>query len=125
MVAGAYGFVYNKKLYKVTAARDIQYSEYDIGHLHNMYILQDAIKKQLRECDFLKGDEPYKFHWTKSARKYMQIIMFEKDFCFGLKLKALYVFLRLYAIRQHGLREYYSFYRIRRRENKQRKSMGL
>jgi len=125
MVAAAYGFVYNKKLYKVTAARDIQYSEYDIGHLHNMYVLQDAIKKQLRECDFLKGGEPYKFHWTKSARKYMQIVMLEKDFLFGLKLKSLDAFLRLYAIRQHGLREYYSFYRIRRRENKQRKSMGL
>jgi hypothetical protein len=90
-----------------------------------MYVLQDAIKKQLRECDFLRGDEPYKFHWTKSVRKYMQIIMLEKDFWFGLKLKSLDAFLRLYEIGQHGLREHYSFYRIRRREKKERKSMGL
>ena len=124
-VSSIYGFVYNQKLYGATAARDIHYSKYDIGHLHYMYLLQDAIKKQLRECDFLKGDEPYKFHWAKSARKYMQIIMLEKDFWFGLKLKSLYVFLRLYAIRQHQLREHYSFYRIRRREKKERKSMGL
>jgi len=125
MVAAGYGFVYNQKLYKVTAARDIRYSKYNIGHLHYMYELQDAIKKQLRECDLLRGDEPYKFHWTKSARKYMQIIMLEKDFWSGLRIKSLDAFLRLYVIRQHGLREHYSFYRIRRMEKKVRKSMGL
>jgi len=125
MVAATYGFVYNQKLYEATAARDIRYSEYDVGHVHNMYLLQDAIKKQLRESDFLKGDEPYKFHWTKSARNYMQIIMLENDFWSGIKLKYLYAFLHLYAVRQHRLREYYSFYKIKRREKKQRKSMGL
>lgn len=125
MVSATFGFVYNQKLYAATDARDIRYSEYSVGHLHTMYSIQDAINKQLQEFDFLRGDEPYKFHWTKSSRKYVQIIMLEKDLWFGLKLKSLYAFLRLYEMKQYRLRELYSLYRRKRKEQKDKERMGM
>jgi len=125
MVSATYGFVYDQKLYAATAARDIQHSKHSVGHLLDMYLIQDAIEKRLQECDFLRGAEPYKFHWTKSARRYMQITMLEINPWFGLKLKSIYAFLRLLEIRQYRWRELYSLYRIRRREKRERKKMGL
>lgn len=125
VVSAAYDLVYNQKLYALTSARDLQYSEYSVGHLHIMYLIKDAIRKNLQEFDFLKGDEPYKFYWTKSARRYMQVIIIGKGLCPGLRMKLVRAFLRLYAIRQYSLREIYYLYRIKRREIKERKRMGL
>ena len=125
MASAEYAFVYNRKFYGATTARDIRYSKYSIGHLHLMFLIKDAIKKHLQELDLLKGDEPYKFHWTKSARKYMQIVIIKKGLCPGLRLKLLRAFLRLYEIRQYSLREIYFIYLIKRRDKKEKKRMGL
>lgn len=125
VVSALYGFVYNQKLCTLTAARDIRYSEYSVGHLHKMYLIKDAIRKQLREVDFQQGEQPYKFYWTKSARRCMQVIIMRKGLCPGLRLKLLDAFWRLYGLRQYGLRESYYLNRIKRREIKERKKMGL
>jgi len=125
MVAAEYGFVYNGKFYSATAARDIRYSEYSIGHLHHMFMIKAAIENGLQEFDFLKGDEPYKFYWTKSARKYMQLVMIKKGLCPGIRLKSIRAFLRLYELSQYGLRELYSLYLIKRRERREKTRMGL
>ncbi len=123
-VSMEYSFIYNQKLYNATTARDILYSEYSVGHLHHLFIIKEAIKRHLLEIDLLRGDEPYKFHWTKSARRYMQVIIMRKGLCPGLRLKFLQAFLRLYEIKQYSLREIYSLYFIKRREKKQKKQMG-
>ena len=125
MVAAEYAFVYNQKFYSATAARDIRYSKYSIGHLHHMFLIKAAIENGLREFDFLKGDEPYKFYWTKSAKQYMQIVTIKKGLCPGLRLKSIHAFLRLHELRQYGLRELYSLYFMKRREEKEKKRMGL
>ena len=125
IVSAKYGFVYNRKVYSATAARDIRYSKYSVGHLHYIFLIKAAIENGLQEFDFLKGDEPYKFYWTKSARKYMQIVVIKKGICPGLRLKSIRAFQRLYDLRQCSLREHYSLYLIRRREKREKTRMGL
>jgi CelD/BcsL family acetyltransferase involved in cellulose biosynthesis len=120
-----YSFVYNQKLYGFTTARDPLYSKHNVGHLHRMFLIKDAIEKGLQEFDCLRGDEPYKYHWTKSARWCMQITMVKKDWLVELRLKFLDTFLRLREIRQLGLGEIYPRLLIRVREQRERKRMRI
>ena len=125
MASGEYGFVYNRKFYALTWAYATRYSKYGVGHLHEMYLIKCAINNHLQEFDFLKGEEPYKFHWTKSTRKYVEAIVIKKGYFPGLRIEFLRAFLRLYQIRQYSLREIYSLYLIKRREREEKKRMGL
>jgi len=125
MASGEYGFVYNRKYYALTAARDTRYLKYSVGHLHKMYLIKYAINKQLQEFNFLKGEEPYKFYWTKSIRRYVEAIVIKKGYFPGLRIKFLRAFLLLHQIRQYSLREIYSLYVMKRRERKEKKKMGL
>lgn len=125
MVSTEFGYIYNGKLYAATSARDPRYSKYSIGHLHHMYLTRDAIARNLREVDLLRGDEPYKFYWTKSARKYMQVVIIKRGLWTALHLKLLRAFLRFHEIRQYSLGEIYHLYLRRRREEKEKKRMGL
>lgn len=125
VVSAVYGCIYNQKFFALTSARDTEYSKYSVGHLHYMFLIKDAISKGLKEFDFLRGDEPYKMYWTKSVRRYMQVIIIKKGFWFDLWLKLLRVYLRLHWIRQYSLKEIYRLYWIQRKENKEKRKMGL
>jgi CelD/BcsL family acetyltransferase involved in cellulose biosynthesis len=125
VTSAEYGFIYNHKFYCVITARDIKYYDYNVGHLHLMRLIKYAIEKGLREFDFLRGDEPYKFHWTESARKYMNVIIVKKGLYPGLRLKFTHAFLRFHEAKQYSLKEIYYIYLTRRRESKERKKMGL
>lgn len=125
MANAKYGYVYNHKFYAVTVARDTRYSEYSIGHLHDKFLIEEMIGRQLKEFDYSRGDEPYKFYWAKSARKYMQVVIIGKGLYTGIRFKFLRVFLRLYAIRQNGLRASYRLRLMRKRQEEEKKRMGL
>jgi CelD/BcsL family acetyltransferase involved in cellulose biosynthesis len=90
-----------------------------------MFLVKYAIEKGLREFDFLRGDEPYKFHWTESSRRYINFVIGKKGLFSGLRLKLTRAFLRLHEIKQYSLKEIYYIYLIRRRESKERKKMGV
>ena len=119
-----YSFIYNQKLYNTTIGRDILYSEYGVGHLHHFFIIKEAIKRHLQEVDLLRGDEPYKFHWTKSARRYIRIILKKRSYGSRLSLRFICLCLRLSEIFQYNLKEIYSLFLIKRREKKQKEKMG-
>jgi len=125
VASALFSCIYNQKFYAITEARNIRYAEYSVGHLHEMRVIKDAVSRNLREFDFLQGDEPYKFYWTKSARRYMQVIIVKRGFLPALRLRLLRIFLRLWDIRQYSPREIYRLYRIIRRERKELKKMGL
>jgi CelD/BcsL family acetyltransferase involved in cellulose biosynthesis len=125
MANAEYGYIYNCKFYAVATARDTRYAEYSIGHLHDMYLIEDMIGRRLREFDYSRGDEPYKFYWTKLARKYMQVILVRRGLCTCLHLRFLRAFLRLYDILQNGLKESLRLRLMRRRGEKERKERGL
>jgi len=96
-----------------------------VGHLHLLEVIKYAISRGLTEYDFMQGDEPYKFYWTKSARRYMQVTIIESGFLPALRLRLLRLFLRFWDVRQYSLREVYALLRIRRRERKDNENMGL
>ena len=125
MASGEFGYIYNGKLYGATAGRDTKYSRYSIGHLHYMFMTKDAIRRGLRELDFLKGAEPYKFYWTKTARKYMNILIINKGIFPGLRLRLVHIFLRLWEIRQYSLKEIYFLRLLKWKEEKEMRRMGL
>jgi CelD/BcsL family acetyltransferase involved in cellulose biosynthesis len=125
VASAEYAFIYNQKFYCATSARDMRFSKYSVGHIHQMFLVKYAIEKGLREFDFLRGDEPYKFHWTESSRRYINFVIGKKGLCSGLRLKLTRAFLRLHEIKQYSLKEIYYIYLIRRRESKERKEMGV
>jgi CelD/BcsL family acetyltransferase involved in cellulose biosynthesis len=125
MVSAAYCFTYGKTLYWATSARDIRYSRYGVGHLLVESMMREAIELGLEEFDWLKGAEPYKFHWTKSVRRYHQVLAIEQGRGAGYRLKYIRAFLRLHSVRQYRLGEVYRLFRMKRREAEERKRMGL
>jgi CelD/BcsL family acetyltransferase involved in cellulose biosynthesis len=57
---------------------DPAWKEYSPGYVMIAYNIRDAIGKGLREFDFMRGNEEYKYHCTGSTR-HNQVIYFGKD----------------------------------------------
>ena len=125
VVSSTFSCIFNRKMWAITMARNIEYLKYSVGHLHDMHLIREAISDHLKEFDFLQGDEPYKFTWTKSVRRYMQVTIIKRGFLPGLRMKVVQVFLRLCEIQQYSLGELYSIYRIKRKERREHQKMGL
>jgi CelD/BcsL family acetyltransferase involved in cellulose biosynthesis len=125
MVSALYSCIFKRRLYFLTSGRDIRYSKYSVGKLHMMHVIKDAVSRNLLEFDFLQGDEPYKFHWTRSARRYMRVTVIRGGLLAGLRLRMLRAFLRLWDVRQYRPGEIWAILSMRRRERKEHKRMGL
>ena len=125
LASAVFSFVYNRRFYAVTIARDLKYSKYSIGHIHIMYILKDAIAKNVKEFDFFRGLEPYKFYWTKLAKRQMEVMIAKKDICSQLRLKYAQIFLRIYWIRHNGLRQSLSLFLAKRKWSKETEQMDF
>jgi hypothetical protein len=68
-VAGLYCFEYNQTMYAAVSGFDPYYSKYSIGNLLFLKVIEKCIKRKMKEFDFMKGAEPYKFGWTKEYRR--------------------------------------------------------
>ena len=42
-------------------------------------MIEKSIKDKFREYDFLRGAESYKFHWTKTYRRNVEIMIWNKN----------------------------------------------
>jgi len=125
VASALWSFIYNRKFYAATVARDENYAKYSVGHLHYMFLIKDAIKKNLREFDFLKGEEPYKFYWTNKVRNYMSVTVIKEGFGSGLRSKCINAFLLFRWIKKAGLKMVYRSYLIKRRWEKENKRLGF
>ena len=76
--AGLYCFEYNHKMFAAIIGFDPNYSKYSVGNLLFLKVIQRCIEKKLTEFDFMKGDEPYKFGWTKKYRRNLNIRFINK-----------------------------------------------
>ncbi len=123
MAHGHFAYVYNGRFYASTSARDTSYSSYGVGHLHYMFVVQDAIRLGLREYDFLQGDEAYKSFWAKSARSYQEVTLIDGSRCPELRLALLRAFLRAYGLRRFGLRRSYHLRQLKKRDERERRRM--
>ncbi len=71
-VAASYCFKYASKLYGYLSGHDPQYSEYSVGNLLLLHMIESSIREGLIEVDFMRGDEPYKKRWNAFVRKNLQ-----------------------------------------------------
>jgi len=115
------------KLYSATAARNIKFAEYGVGHIHQMYLIKYAINNNLTEIDLLKGDEPYKLYWAKSARKYHELLFKKRNHRMLFPSSLLFRYFRFCEILQqkYTVRELYSLYMRKRKEQKEKRNNTL
>jgi len=83
-VGALYCYEYNQKMYAVLHGFDPDYSRYGIGNLVHQKIMEKCIMNRIKEFDFLKGDEPYKFNWTRNYRRNLNLRMVNKKFASNL-----------------------------------------
>ena len=123
----AFSYIYNDKFYAATIARDPACPALDLGHLHNFYLIQESFSRNLREYDFLRGDEAYKFHWTKRFRRYNNIILAKYSILSSLHILYIKAFLRLAGIIQnkHNLKEAIALIRYSIKNKKLQRKMFL
>ena len=71
-VSTIYSFEYNEKLYCYLCGFNQDYSSYRPGHLAFKNLMEYGMKKNLKELDFLRGDEEYKTRWNPTIRTNLQ-----------------------------------------------------
>ena len=72
-IAGLYSFEYDQKMLAAVSGFDPDYSRYSVGNLLFAKVIEKCIERKMKEFDFMKGDEPYKFGWTKTYRRNLGI----------------------------------------------------
>jgi len=77
-VAAMYTFDYQNKKYAYLSGFDPQFSRYSVGNILILHVVERSIQKGLKECDLMRGDEPYKWLWTTNARTNIQVQVIRK-----------------------------------------------
>jgi CelD/BcsL family acetyltransferase involved in cellulose biosynthesis len=116
-VSVEWGFNYNDIHWAMTGAFDPGYSNYSVGNLHMMKLIEDTIQNKLKKYDLLTGTENYKSLWTNCKTCNMQIIMTKRRFGDRYRVKYFQIILRVDNILRLGLRQYYHL----RMENKRQR----
>ena len=73
-IAGIIHFNYKENQYMYLMAVDTQYNKkISAGNVFLGMCIQNAIEKKVTVYDFLKGGEPYKFHWANAGNSSLNI----------------------------------------------------
>jgi len=113
--------------YLMRSGRDESMARYSIGHIHDINLLQRAIREGLREADFMRGAEPYKFYWTQRYRIYNDTLVAGRVLHGLVPTWFVRVWLRVaqFLEHRHTPRELIGILRARRWDAQERKRMGL
>lgn len=68
IVAALYGFVFKNRFCFYNQGFHPEFARYSPATLLVAESIHTSIEEGLAEFDFLRGNEPYKFHWTQNAR---------------------------------------------------------
>jgi CelD/BcsL family acetyltransferase involved in cellulose biosynthesis len=79
-VAAQFCLEYKQKMHYGLGGFDPVYSSYSVGDLITMKVIEKCIQKKIREYDFMKGDELYKFCWTQEYRRNLRITFVNRSF---------------------------------------------
>jgi CelD/BcsL family acetyltransferase involved in cellulose biosynthesis len=72
-IATQYCLQYKQKMHYGLGGFDPDYSSYSVGNLITLKVIEKCIEKKIREYDFMKGDELYKFDWSQEYRRNMNL----------------------------------------------------
>jgi CelD/BcsL family acetyltransferase involved in cellulose biosynthesis len=78
-VSVQYTFEYGDKVYYYLGGFDPNYSQYSIGNLTIMFMLERAVKNGFKEYDMMRGNEYYKRLWTNHYRRNFEFRLIPKD----------------------------------------------
>jgi CelD/BcsL family acetyltransferase involved in cellulose biosynthesis len=98
--AAWYGFTCRDTVYFYQSGRDPRWDRESVGQVLMGAMIRRAIERGYRRFDFLRGDDPYKRHWTEARRSTEEITIFRPGWR-GRWLRALDVAADLRA-RLHG-----------------------
>ena len=78
-IAGLLHLKYQDTLYMYLMAVDKDYfPQVSIGNVLVGFCMDKAIESGFSEYDFLKGTEPYKFHWAEGGRSSLNLFYYQK-----------------------------------------------
>ncbi len=72
-VAALHGYEFNNKMFDSLTGFDPDYSQYSVSNLLLQKLIAKCVTNRIDEFDFLTGDEPYKFSWTKTYRQNLNL----------------------------------------------------
>lgn len=79
-VAAQYCLEYKQRVHYGLGGFNPVYSQYSVGNIIIAKVLEECIKNNIKEYDFMKGDESYKFCWSSKYRRNMGIKFVNKSF---------------------------------------------
>lgn len=93
-IACLYIFKYNQKYYYYQSGFDSEWAKLSPGFLLFSYCIENAILEGIKEFDFLRGREEFKYRWAKDRRINLQIDIYRKNLrnkilCLNEKFKIL------------------------------------
>jgi CelD/BcsL family acetyltransferase involved in cellulose biosynthesis len=79
-IAGLYILIYNRRQYYYQSGFDPNWQHLSPGTLLLDHCIKGGHSQEMKEFDFLQGDEEYKKNWTTRQRINCKIIIFNKTF---------------------------------------------
>lgn len=76
--AAWYGFAAGDTIYFYQSGRDPRWEDASVGQVLMGLMIRRAIERGFRWFDFLRGDDPYKHHWTGSRRMTRTVTVFRR-----------------------------------------------
>jgi CelD/BcsL family acetyltransferase involved in cellulose biosynthesis len=86
--AAWYGFSLGDTVYFYQSGRDPRWERERVGTVLVGLMIRRAIERGYRRFDFLRGEEPYKSHWTRTARPCYEVVVFRAGWR-GMALRGL------------------------------------
>jgi CelD/BcsL family acetyltransferase involved in cellulose biosynthesis len=74
--AAWYGFSHGDTVYHYQSGRDLSWERDRVGAVLVGLMIRRAIERGYRRFDFLRGEEPYKAEWTRTARLRSEVVVF-------------------------------------------------
>lgn len=73
-IACEYSYDFNGVVFNYLRGMDMEYRHYRPGNIILLKLIERAINAGMVEIDFMRGDEEYKFHFTKTSRQNMKYL---------------------------------------------------
>jgi CelD/BcsL family acetyltransferase involved in cellulose biosynthesis len=68
-IAAMYCFEFDDSLFYFKGGFDPEWEEHSVGMVIMPHAIQYALDRELKLFDFMRGSEPYNYHWTSSERR--------------------------------------------------------
>jgi CelD/BcsL family acetyltransferase involved in cellulose biosynthesis len=72
-IATQFCLEYKQKLHYGLGGFDPAFSSYSVGNIIILKVIEQSIQRKIKEYDFMKGAESYKFNWTNLYRHNLRI----------------------------------------------------